>query len=139
MTPDLTYLAYSAVLAAVLWIPYIIGLLKTSSAAGISPAAIYQDPTPPELPAWVKRCGRAHQNALETLAPFAVVVLVAHVAGAANEMTAMWAMVFFIARVAHALVYWAGIPFLRTLAFTVSLVATLGIFWEVISATPATA
>ena len=134
MTPDLTWLAWTAVLTAVLWIPYIVGQVMT---AGMITADRYRDPTPPEVPAWVKRCNRAHLNAVESLAPFAVVVLIAHITGAANETTALWAAVFFYARVVHALVFWLGIPFVRTLAFAAGLVATLIIFWEVISAAPA--
>lgn len=134
MTPDLTWLAYTAALTALLWIPYIVGLVMT--AGPLTPAG-YRDPTPPELPAWVKRCNRAHINAVENLAPFAALVIVAHIAGAANEMTALWAGIFFYARLAHAVIYWTAIPYVRTLAFVVGLVATLGIFWEVVSAAPA--
>ncbi len=50
MTPDLTWLAYTAVLTALLWIPYIVGLTITT---GPITAQGYRDPTPPELPAWV--------------------------------------------------------------------------------------
>ena len=134
MTPDLTWLAYTAVLTALLWIPYIVGLTMTS---GPITAEGYRDPTPPELPAWVKRCNRAHLNAVETIAPFAVLVILAHITGISNEMTALWALVFFLARVAHAIVYWMAIPYVRTLAFVIGLVATLGVFWEVVTATPA--
>ena len=134
MTPDLTWLAWSAALTALLWLPYIAGLTIVNG--GIT-AGQYRDPTPPELPAWVKRCYRAHLNAVESLIPFAVVVLIAHVTKLANETTAMWAMIFFYARVAHAIVYWLGVPFLRTGAFAVGLLATLIIFWVVITGTPA--
>ncbi len=134
MTPDLTWLAYTAVLTALLWIPYIAGLTMT---AGPITAEGYRDPTPPELPAWVKRCYRAHLNAVESLAPFAVLIIIGHLAGASNDMTAFWAMVFFLARLAHAVVYWMGIPYIRTVAFTVGLIATLGIFWEIATMTPA--
>ena len=134
MTPDLTWLAWTAALTAVLWIPYIVGQTLTT---GLITADRYRDPTPPEVPTWVKRCDRAHLNAVESLGPFAVVVLVAHVAGAANEMTATWAAAFFFARLVHAAVYWMGIPFVRTLAFAVGLVATLAIFYEILTMTPA--
>ena len=46
----------------------------------------------------------------------------------------MWAMVFFIARLVHAAVYWLGIAYVRTLAFAVGLFATLAIFIEVLAA-----
>ena len=131
MTPDLTWLAYTAALTALLWIPYIVG--QTMVAGPTTPEG-YRDPTPPELPAWVKRCNRAHLNAVESLAPFATLVILVHLSGAANEMTAFWAMLFFFARLAHAVVYWLGIPYVRTLAFAVGLVATLGVFWEVVTA-----
>ena len=131
MTPDLTWLAWTAALTAVLWIPYIVGQVMTT---GMITAARYRDPTPPEVPAWVNRCNRAHLNAVESLAPFAVVVLIAHVTGAANETTALWAAVFFYARLAHAVVYWLGIPYVRTLAFAAGMLATLIIFWVVITA-----
>ncbi|MEM9063723.1 MAG: MAPEG family protein [Pseudomonadota bacterium] len=128
MTPELTYLAYTAVLTALLWMPYAVGL----AVKGAVTADSFRDPTPPELPAWVKRCNRAHINAVESIAPFAVLVLIAHLAGISTEMTALWAMIYFLARLAHAVIYWLGIPFLRTLAFATGLIATLGLFYEVI-------
>lgn len=134
MTPDLTWLAWSAALTAVLWIPYIVGMVISN---GIITADSYRDPTPPTLPAWVRRCYRAHLNSVETLAPFAVVVLIAHVSGLANDTTAFWAAVFFYARLAHAAVFWAGIPYVRTLAFSAGLIATLLIFYTIITGTPA--
>lgn len=130
MTPDLNYLAISALLTAVLWIPYVVGLVRTN---GLLSAGDYKDPSPPtNLPPWVKRANRAHINSVETLAPFAALILIAHVSGGANDMTALWAMVFFWARIAHAVVYLLGVPFLRTILFTIGFVATIGLFWEVI-------
>jgi len=35
-------------------------------------------------------------------------------------------------KVAHAVVYLAGIPYLRTVLFTLGFVAVAGIFWEII-------
>ena len=131
MTQDLEYLAYTSVLTALLWVPYIAG---RTIATGMPTPAAYRDPTPPAMPAWVKRCDRAHLNAVESLVPFAALVLVAHAAGLSGESTAFWAGTFFFARVAHAVVFWLGIPYLRTLTFAVGLVATLAIFWIVIAA-----
>lgn len=70
------------------------------------------------------------------MAPLAALVIVAHTAGASNETTAFWALVFFLARVTHAAVYWMAIPYVRTLAFVVGLIATLGKFCELVSAAP---
>jgi uncharacterized MAPEG superfamily protein len=78
------------------------------------------------------RANRAHLNAVETFAPFAALVIVIHLAGKANAMTAFWAMFFFWARLAHAIVYLAGVPYLRTLIYTLSYVAVVGLFWQLL-------
>jgi len=57
-------------------------------------------------------------------------VIAVHLAGKANSMTAFWAMSFFWLRLAHAVVYLLGIPYLRTLIFTLGYVAVVGMFWE---------
>ena len=72
-----------------------------------------------DIPAWTARAERAHANLVENLPAFAILVLVAHVAGKANATTALGATLFFWGRVAHAVVYVAGIPYLRTAAFFV--------------------
>jgi uncharacterized MAPEG superfamily protein len=84
------------------------------------------------VPLWGRRADRTYLNAVEAFAPFAAVVIVAHLAGKANAMTAFWAAWFFWMRLAHALVYLTGIPYIRTLVFTAGYVGVIGIFWEVI-------
>jgi uncharacterized MAPEG superfamily protein len=130
MTPDLTYLAYTTLLLAALWLPYMAGLLQV---VGFPKPKFYYDPAVPRLPLWVQRANRAHINLVQAFAPFAALVLIAHVAGQSSATTAMWAMVFFWARVAHAIVHIAGIPYARTLAFAVGFIAVLGLFWEVLA------
>jgi uncharacterized MAPEG superfamily protein len=129
MTTDLRYLAYTAVLTAALWIPYIVCQVMTN---GFLAPANYVDPAPRPIPLWGKRADRAYMNAIETFAPFAALVIVAHLAGKADAMTAFWAVCYFWLRLAHAAVYWLAIPFVRTLVFTLGFVALVGIFWEVI-------
>ena len=85
------------------------------------------------MPLWGQRANRAHMNAVEAFAPFATLVIVAHLAGVANEATAMWAAVFFWARLAHVIVYLFAVPFLRTIIFTVGFIAVLGIFYEIVA------
>ena len=128
MTTDLFFLTLSAGLCAILWVPYILSRVQTW---GLVNAVGYPE-NPPELPAWARRAYRTHQNMVENLAPFAALVLVAHVAGVANETTALGAMLFFWARVAHAIVFILGIPWLRTLAFVVSWIGILLIFLQII-------
>ena len=129
MTTDLWMLVASAMLC--LTIPFItlLGLSQTSNgvvwAFGNRDSAL-------EFPAWAARARRAHANLAENLAPFAILVLVAHAAGVANETTALGATIFFWARAAHFLVYAAGIPYVRTLTFLVSLAGELVILGQLV-------
>jgi len=129
MTTDLKYLAFTALLTAALWIPYVIAQVTTN---GPLAPPNYVDPTPRPVPPWGKRADRAYLNAVECFAPFAALVIIAHVIGKANAMTAFWAMCFFWLRLAHAVVYLLGIPYVRTLVFTLGFVSVAGIFWELI-------
>jgi len=118
MTTDLTMLVWSAVLCVLLFLPYVLARVM---AWGLVDTVGYPK-NPPVLPDWAQRAHRAHINMAENIGPFAALVLVAHVAGLANETTALGATIFFWARLAHAVVFIAGIPWVRTLAFVVSLV-----------------
>jgi uncharacterized MAPEG superfamily protein len=129
MTTDLTYLAWTALLTAALWIPHIAAQVATN---GWLAPVNYVDPTPRPLPLWGRRADRAHLNAVESFAPFAALVIVAHLAGKANGMTAFWATCFFWLRLTHAVVYLLAVPYVRTVIFTLGFVATVGIFVELI-------
>jgi uncharacterized MAPEG superfamily protein len=129
MSPDLKYLAFTALLTASLWIPYVVCQVTTNGA--LAPAN-YVDPTPRPLPLWGKRADRTYINAVENFAPFAALVIVIHLAGKANATTAFWAMSFFWLRLVHAVVYLLGIPYVRTLIFTFGYVAVVGLFVELI-------
>ena len=129
MTTDLKYLAFTAFLTAVLWIPYIISQVMTN---GFLTPPNYVDPTPRPVPLWGTRAHRAYLNSVEVFAPFAALVIIAQLSGKADAMTAFWAMCFFWLRVIHAVVYLAAIPYVRTLAFVLGFVSVAGIFWELI-------
>jgi len=129
VTTDLRYLAYTALLTAALWIPYVVSQLMAN---GPLTPANYKNPSPRPVPLWGKRADRAHLNAVEVFAPFAALVIIAQIAGKANAMTAFWTMLFFWMRLVHAVVYLLAIPYVRTLVFTLGFVAVAGIFREVI-------
>jgi|SRR5712675_1586386 uncharacterized MAPEG superfamily protein len=129
MSTDLKYLAFTAMLTAALWIPYVVCQVMTN---GLLTPPNYVDPTPRPVPAWGRRADRSYLNAVEAFAPFAALVIVAHLAGKANAMTAFWAACFFWLRLVHAIVYLFAIPYVRTLVFTLGFVAVAGIFWELI-------
>jgi uncharacterized MAPEG superfamily protein len=62
---------------------------------------------------------------LESLIVFAVFVLVAQVTARLNATTALGAEIFFWARIAYAIVYLIGIPWIRTLVWGVSVAGLL--------------
>ena len=128
MTTDLYYLAWTALLTASLWIVYIAAQVMTN---GLLTPENYVDPKPRPVPLWGQRANRAHLNAVESFAPFAALVLIAHVAGKADG-TAFWAIAFFWLRLAHAIAYCLALPFVRTLVFTLGWIAVVGLFLHVI-------
>ena len=68
------------------------------------------------------RLERALKNFLETFVLFAAVVLLAQATGRHSANSALGAQLYFWARLAYVPAYAAGIPFLRTLIWAVSLV-----------------
>ena len=70
------------------------------------------------------RLDRALRNFVETFALFAAVVLVAHATGTHNALTEWGARLYFWGRVVYVLLYAAGVPLIRSLAWNV---ATIGI------------
>jgi len=127
MSVDLKYLAFTAMLTATLWIPYIVAQVMTN---GFLSPQNYVDPTPRPVPFWGQRALRVYLNALETFAPFAALVILIQLTGKANPMTAFWTMSFFWLRVAHAIVFLAAIPYIRTLIFVLGWVTVIGLFYE---------
>lgn len=119
MKTELLYLLLTAVLTGVLWIPVVIGYV--TSRGPLKPEDYRVAPTSP-LPDWVNRANRAHQNAVESFAPFAAVVLVAQAVGVSTSVTETCAAVYFYARVAHAVIHISGFSRLmaRTVVFTVA-------------------
>ncbi len=124
MTTELSYLMLTAILTGVLWIPAVLG--QVASRGMLTPDDYVTLPTSP-LKDWAIRANRAHINAVENFAQFAAVVIVAHLLGYNTGLTAACAAIFFWARLAHAVIFIAGVKQLmaRTLLFTVSWAAWL--------------
>jgi uncharacterized MAPEG superfamily protein len=86
----------------------------------------------PEIAGWGGRAGRAHLNMLENIALFAPLVLVAVAAGKTNDMTLLGAQIFLWSRVAYAVIFVAGIIWLRTLVWFVSVIGLILIFAQLV-------
>ena len=119
MKTELFYLALVAALTSLLWIPYILDRIVKW---GLLPAVGYPA-NPPAQSAWAQRLMRAHSNAVENLAVFATLVLVANALGITGGAVATASVLYFWARVVHVLAYTFAVPWVRTLAFVAGFLA----------------
>jgi uncharacterized MAPEG superfamily protein len=125
---ELFYLALTAAFTGVLWIPYVLDRFATR---GIGDTVGYPENPKSQSP-WAQRLMKAHRNAIENLAVFATLVLVAHALGITGSAIAISAMVYFWARVVHAVVYALAMPWVRTLAFTAGFAAQACVAWQIL-------
>lgn len=128
MKPELMLLAWAVVLAVAQMLVAVTGhMLQVGLPAlagnreGVAPAT-----------GWAGRAARAHRNMIENLVLFAALILIAAVAGKTSDMTLLGAQIFFWARLAYAFVYLAGIPWLRTGVWTVSVVGMALVFFALL-------
>ena len=133
MTTDLWMLTWTAVLSFVF--PYVYQPGRFLTPGGFRWGIGNRD-EPIEAAPWVGRAVSAHQNLTENLTAFAILVLVAHVAGQANATTALGATLFFSGRVVHAITYIAGILYVRTVAFFVAFFGELLILGQLFGGNP---
>jgi len=87
----------------------------------------------PEIKGWGGRAMRAHRNMVENLVLFAAAVLGVVAAGKTGDATLLGAQIFFWARVVYAAVYLAGLPWVRTGAWTVSVIGLLMVLWPLLA------
>ena len=123
MPKELLWLTWTTILTGIMWIPYILDRIAARGLVGAM-----ANPSPKDEPqsVWAQRLMNAHRNAVENLVVFATLVLTLRALNISTGTTVAACAVFFYARLAHAVVYWLGIPVLRTLAFSV------GFFAEVV-------
>jgi len=119
MTTELCMLLWSAVLGLVQ-----IALAATCSVGqrGLGWAASARDEIKPPLAGIGGRLDRARANFLETFPLFNAVVLAAQLLQHHDATTVLGAQLYFWARLAYVPVYAAGVPYLRTLIWTASIV-----------------
>ena len=129
MTTELEMLTWATTLTILLWIPYTLARIMN---VGLLPTLTYKsDDTP--LAAWATRAKKAHANAIENLAPFAVLVLVTHQLDISNTATTSAAVAYFWLRLAHFITYTANVPFGRTVTFAGAWGAQLCILFQILT------
>ena len=125
MSPDLKYLLFSTILC---FVQVLVAATGANQQVGLPKLAGNREDVP-AYTGWAGRAKRAHLNMIENLVLFAALVLITAVSGKANATTAMGAMIFFWGRLAYAVIYVAGLPWLRTLAWFVSVIGMAMIAW----------
>jgi uncharacterized MAPEG superfamily protein len=132
LRPELFWLAATAVMTALLWLPYVANRFRELGPPGWQ---WFPLPDPPARARWADRAARAHANAVENLVVFAPLVLAVCLAGTTDARTAAASQVYFWARSAHYLVSTFGLPIVpRTLAFLAGVGAQLVLGWTLLSA-----
>ena len=120
MSKELFWLAMTVALTGLAWVPYILDRMMVRGMMGT-----LANPSPSDAPqtAWAQRMMASHTNAVENLVVFAPLVLAAEALGLGGGITLAASVVYFVARLAHFVVYTAGLPVVRTLAFTAAWLA----------------
>ena len=128
MKTELLYLALVTVLTGLLWVPYILDRLAVR---GLMDAVGYPENPKPQSP-WAQRLMKAHANAVENLVVFATLVLLANAAGVTSAAIGTAAIVYFWARLVHAVSYALAVPWVRTLSFTAGFLAQAVVAWQLL-------
>jgi uncharacterized MAPEG superfamily protein len=136
MTPELKWLVFTALLVGSLWIPFIVGVNVTDFEG--KGQLFERPPDHSKMAPWVHRSLRAHQNALEQLLPFAVIVIAGAISGVSTSTTTVCAIIFFWLRVAHAIGMISGLarfPIRPAIYFT-NWTVMFVYAWQVFAASP---
>jgi uncharacterized MAPEG superfamily protein len=121
MSIELMMLALSVALLLVL---VLIQSTAGAQAQGLMKMAGPRDDLgPPSV--WQARTKRCVDNHREGLLLFAPLVLIAAQLEVSNWMTIWGAQLFFYSRVAHAIVYLAGLPVIRPVFWTIGIIGTV--------------
>ena len=116
LTTEMYWLVATLTMTAVIFVPYIVNRMKEH---GPWPALWNPQPDTRPKAQWAERLMRAHNNAVENLVVFAPLVLAVQIMGMNSSLTATVCVVYFWARLAHAILYTFEVPLLRTVAFVI--------------------
>ena len=124
MSIELTMLCASV---ALLFVLVIIQATAGAQAQGAMTMAGHRDNLgPPSV--WQARTKRCVDNHREGLILFAPLILVAALTNTSGDLTIYGAQMFFYSRVAHAIVYLAGWPYIRPLFWTIGMIGIVMVF-----------
>lgn len=125
MKPELMLLAWAVLLA---FVQMLVAVSGHTLQVGLPALAGNREGVPPAT-GWAGRAARAHRNMIENLVLFAALILIATLSNRTDSMTLLGAQIFFWARLVYAFVYLAGIPWLRTGVWFVSVIGLALVFF----------
>lgn len=131
MTTELTLLAWTLVLALVQIM--LVANLRTAETGIQYNASARDGEAPPPRPV-TARLQRAQANLFETLPLFIGAVLIAHVSGSEGDLTLWGCWMYLVARIVYIPLYAAGIPYVRSLVWLVSLAGLVMVLAAVLTA-----
>jgi len=120
MPKELFWLTLTVAMTGLIWVPYILDRIMM---CGLAETLANPSPNMKPQSPWAQRMMAAHVNAIENLVVFAALVLIAQDLHVSSGATVFAAALYFWSWLAHVVVYTAGIPVARTLAFTGGFIA----------------
>jgi uncharacterized MAPEG superfamily protein len=121
---ELQMLAFSV---ALLFVLVLIQASAGTAAQGLMKMAGSRDDLGP-MTNWQARTKRCVDNHREGLIMFAPLILIAAQVDVSNWMTVWGAQLFFYSRLAHAVIYLAGLPAIRPIPWAIGIAGTVMIF-----------
>ena len=128
MKPELSWLVWAVALA---FVQVLIAVTGAFTQVGLMKLVGNREDMP-KLTGWVGRAERAHLNMMINLVLFASLELAVAVLGKGNATTMLGAELFFWCRLAYAVIYLAGLPWLRTLSWVGSIIGLVLIFLQIV-------
>ena len=129
LTTGLTLLVYSAILFFIMIVTPLNGKILQK---GMLVKLSGNRDDIPESTGWIARAERACRNMGETFPIFVALVLTAHSVGISNDNTVLGAQLYFYGRLAFFPIYVIGIPWVRSVAFGVSVAGMVVILLQLL-------
>jgi uncharacterized MAPEG superfamily protein len=129
MTVELNYLAAATLLTLLIRAGWMLNKVQVRGLAVVVGYAKESEP----LSEWAHRLWVAHEDAIQSLVTFAVLVIIVQMSNLADESTAMAAAVYFWARLLHVFAYMFALRWVKTIAYLAGFFSQLWLVWILFS------
>lgn len=126
MSTEFACLVWTGILTLLIRIPW---MFNKVALRGFFKVSGYPSDSEP-LTGWAHRIWVAHEDAVQNLVVFAVLIAGLHVLGESNAWTRAAAVTYFWARLVHFAAYAFAVPLVKTAAFVAGFGAQLLLAWQ---------